>query len=717
MLEQTDTPLKKRHRPRPLNHNLRRASQPASLAAHVAQFNRTQNRSAEHISSDSDQDILSSFTSSSPSLTRRRQRFDNSSSGSSSSSRSNSDTESDDEWWTTGNPRIAKGKHREVNLEYLDLSVSLPFTIAMMRDNLLSYLATLEEHAKAIAARVKSQPSSPTTRTPPSSSSQHTESLLHPFYAQLDALREDLRRLALLFPSAPMPSPSTTLTSSQAALVAKSQSLAAILTDRINEHRPGLAAALLAAHPRRLVTMASGADVSAVAANTLAKVQGRCDSLHEMYATITLRDCWEEGKTRWSSNKDYWSSAVSNVPSSVSAAAAAAASVPSWDSIMASVKESSVKAGEVVRHSMHEAEAVLYQRASELANEGSRLISYTDLPHLWRNNEHILSGYRFIPLQNWGTLLKSTFQLHNETVNIHSHIAGALIVLPLFWPSKGLDEHTTWADRLVQTIYLVAAMKCLVSSVFWHIFSGCSDAKWFERAACVDYSGVALLVAASVWTTIYNEFYCQPNLAMLYSLSTLVVGIVGALVPWASWFNERQNKSWRIVVFLTMCFTSLAPFGHAVFEHGLHKTLSFLSPIIPSLMCYIIGLCFYATNWPERAWPGRFDLFLHAHQIWHVSIVMAILFHYRAALQFHANRFEFSCTYNPLTESAGASLLPDLQIPAATALLRAAGGLHGVEGLQRADEKVHGWRIVMGSLGGGAVGRLWEVGREWLQRW
>ncbi|CAO1613857.1 unnamed protein product [Parajaminaea phylloscopi] len=685
-------PLRRRHPPRPTRHNRRRASQPASLLAHVAACDRA--LGSDQVTSDSDSSPSQASTPCSDSL-------------------HGSDTETDSDEERSRQNSLARSKAPDNSLEYLDLSMSLPFTVAMMRNSLLSYLAALEDQARAIGGRLTAHGAA--TEAPTASSvgapvRPADPSVLAAFYGQIDALREDLRRLALLFPSPPvsLPSPSATFNSSQAMLVAKSQALAAdwdrfsaALSDRIGGHKPAFAATLLAADPRRLLAASEGARVPVIATAMLSKVQSRFDSLHDTYAAVTLRDCWYEGKTRWSS-------AVAGMPTSVTAAAAAAA--PSWDSFVTSVRESSTKASEAVRHSVLEAETALYNRACELANEGSRLIQYTDLPHLWRNNEHILSGYRFIPLENWGALLRSTFQLHNETINIHSHLAGAVIVLPLFWPSKGLDEHTTWADRLVQTIYLVAAMKCLVSSVVWHIFSGCASAKWFERAACVDYSGVALLVAASVWTTIYNEFYCQPNLALLYSLSTLVVGVVGAIVPWAAWFNERQNKGLRISVFLAMCFTGLAPFAHAVFEHGFYKTLSFLSPILPSILCYIVGLIFYASNWPERAWPGRFDIFLHAHQIWHVAIVLAILFHYKAALQFHANRFDFSCAYNPLQ----ASLQPE---PAADHLLRAVGGLHGVQGLQRADETVHGWRIVMGSLGGGMVGRVWEAGRVWIQQW
>lgn len=241
-------------------------------------------------------------------------------------------------------------------------------------------------------------------------------------------------------------------------------------------------------------------------------------------------------------------------------------------------------------------------------------------------SEHILSGYRFIPFQEWPTLIKSTFELHNETWNIQTHLWGILIVLPLFWPSKGLDPDTTPMDRLVQTLYLCAAIKCLALSVSWHVMAGCSDIHIFEGFACCDFVGIAWLIAASVWTLVYNAFYCQPNLAFFYSSTTFVVGLVGAILPWAKWFNTREAKPYRIATFLTMCFTALAPFTHAAFEHGFVKSFVFFSPIIPSLAFYVGGLVFYALQWPEKRWPGKYDLGANSHVIWHVSFRFFLCF-------------------------------------------------------------------------------------------
>lgn len=44
------------------------------------------------------------------------------------------------------------------------------------------------------------------------------------------------------------------------------------------------------------------------------------------------------------------------------------------------------------------------------------------------------------------------------------------------------------------------------------------------------------------------------------------------------------------------------------------------------------GAGFYAGRIPERWLPGRFDVWLHGHQIFHVLIVVAAFVHYRAVM-------------------------------------------------------------------------------------
>lgn len=673
---------------------------------------------------------------------------------------------SDDDW----DPSLFRQHHQPLtSLEYLDLPASLPYSIVSLRAQLLSYLTELEVRARSFySERISgsastsaiddgSQSSAVASTSATTIDGQDSDakaawidSHSAAFFQQLEAMREDLRRLVALLPAYPA--------SASSALASRSQSLAhdwdrlsssfalpISLGNGLRERLPRLPsstdAARLRAELPALPAMPSLPQFDLDFASVLeplstqlpsqayalaAKIQARLESIQESVRNMAWRDALqsaaEDGNS--ASLAQRFEAKISDLSARSRSRANSIAS----------------RAG----HAVQEAEEKLYQIAKDLARNGQELIHYEHLPAFFRNNEHILSGYRFIPVENWQALLRSTFQIHNETGNIHTHLWGLAAIVPLFWPSKGLDDQTTPMDRLVQTVYLLAAAKCLTLSVSWHVMAGCSDRKWFERFACVDYTGIAWLVAASIWTTVYNCFYCQPNLALFYSFTTLVVGLAGAILPWAEWFNKRENKMLRIAVFLTMCATALAPFTHAAFEHGLAKTMAFFSPIFPSLAFYIGGLVFYATQFPESWAPGRFDTWGHSHQLWHIGIVLAIVFHYRAALVFHANRFEFSCAVPGANTAAGVGA-SDPSSAATTVLQQAlgllawtrpwsatgkaatkmtqpidsifakVGGMEGIIGLARADDQILQWRRLLGKMGNGAVGRGWDALVDWAQ--
>ena len=52
--------------------------------------------------------------------------------------------------------------------------------------------------------------------------------------------------------------------------------------------------------------------------------------------------------------------------------------------------------------------------------------SHTDAPDYMRHNRHIKKGYR-INFNTYWKLLKSLFMIHNETINVWTHLIGMLI--------------------------------------------------------------------------------------------------------------------------------------------------------------------------------------------------------------------------------------------------------------------------------------------------
>jgi adiponectin receptor len=98
-------------------------------------------------------------------------------------------------------------------------------------------------------------------------------------------------------------------------------------------------------------------------------------------------------------------------------------------------------------------------------------------------------------------------------------------------------------------------------------------------------------------------------------------------------------RVYRTALFTALGGSGLFPMMHLVIKQGFMYTryaASFDYVICMGLM-YVLGGCLYASRIPERWFPGKFDLWLHSHQIFHLLVVGAALVHYKgtmAALKF-----------------------------------------------------------------------------------
>ncbi|KAJ8121077.1 hypothetical protein ONZ43_g2382 [Nemania bipapillata] len=251
------------------------------------------------------------------------------------------------------------------------------------------------------------------------------------------------------------------------------------------------------------------------------------------------------------------------------------------------------------------------------------LLKYEELPVPWRINPHILKGYRFSDSKI--ECVRSMFGVSNETVNIWSHALGFFVVLSVafyFYPTSADFSLYTKTDMFIAAVFFFAACKCLVCSTIWHTMNCVADQTLMERFACIDYTGISLLIAASIMTTEYTAFYCEPVSRWAYMSATAVLGIAG--------------------FFIGLAATGFMPILQIIFTRGLSWAYEFYldSNLVKSLSVYVLGACVYASKVPERWFPGAFDFFGNAHNLWHMAVLGGIIYHYIAMLQFFSGAFE-----------------------------------------------------------------------------
>lgn len=302
--------------------------------------------------------------------------------------------------------------------------------------------------------------------------------------------------------------------------------------------------------------------------------------------------------------------------------------------------EQAKRAKELLKESIAQA----LQRAKE-----SRLICYEDLPHPWRGNPHILRGYRFT--ESKIECITSAFQPSNETVNIWTHLIGFFVVLAVafhFYPTSSIFTMSSKWDILIAAAFFVAACKCLVCSVMWHTMNSISDDILMERFACVDYTGISFLVAASIMSSEWTAFYCEPVSRAVYMTLTGVLGLLGSILPWRPAFNRADMQWFRVAFYVTLAATGFAPAVQLTLARGSAWSYYFYAPIFKSVLVYLLGAIVYALRIPEKWFPGLFDYCGGSHNIWHIAVLGGILFHYTAMMQFFNGAFrraaEGGCT-------------------------------------------------------------------------
>ncbi|KAJ2891392.1 putative hemolysin-iii family protein [Zalerion maritima] len=279
------------------------------------------------------------------------------------------------------------------------------------------------------------------------------------------------------------------------------------------------------------------------------------------------------------------------------------------------------------------------ERAVERARERG-LIRYDDLPDPWRINKHIQKGYRFC--ESKAECVWSAFGISNESVNIWTHMVGFVLVMSIafyFYPTSINFHLSSKADVLVAAVFFFAACQCLACSTIWHTMNAVADVDMISIFACVDYTGISLLIAASIMTTEYTAFYCEPVSRWLYMVTTAVLGIGGVILPWHPKFNG-QHMAWaRVAFFVGLGATGFLPMLQISLSRGPGWVWEFYAPIGKSLFVYLAGAFVYASKIPERWWPGVFDYVGGSHNLWHMAVLGGILFHYSAMQQFFANAF------------------------------------------------------------------------------
>ncbi len=289
---------------------------------------------------------------------------------------------------------------------------------------------------------------------------------------------------------------------------------------------------------------------------------------------------------------------------------------------------------------------------TEDAIETRLTVLWHELQPWQQDNHYILRGYR--PASNsYYRSATSLGYLHNETVNIYTHLLGALgalsagvkiylNVLHLWEPQQQQQQHHSphpyrhehryaqadAGDVVGFACFFGGAAACLGMSATYHLLSNHSHAvaRWGNA---LDYLGIVALIWGSFVPSIYYGFRDEVVLAKTYWSMITVIGFGCAVVSVRDKFRTPAWRPFRAGMFVTMGLSAVLPVCHGLWLYGVHELENRigLSWLVLQGALYVSGAAIYAARIPEKWKPGHFDIIGSSHQIFHVLVLLAAFSH------------------------------------------------------------------------------------------
>jgi len=258
------------------------------------------------------------------------------------------------------------------------------------------------------------------------------------------------------------------------------------------------------------------------------------------------------------------------------------------------------------------------------------LLQWNDLPSWQKDNEFIISGYR----QASGSFresLNSLQHIHNEVVNIYSHLLGAVLfaALPIYVCVKVRNHAIVQVGDIIGfAAFFFGATLCFFLSASFHIMSNRSEkvaAHWNQ----LDYLGIVILIWGSIVPSVYYGFYCDPNLQKLYGTLVSVQAAVCTIATLTPKFRCPTFRVCRTVMYASLGLSAMAFITHGVIIHGweIQNHRMSLTYLLITAMLNLLGAAIYTARIPERWCRLRYDIYGSSHQIFHFIVLFAGLIH------------------------------------------------------------------------------------------
>ncbi|MCJ1312303.1 hypothetical protein MMC25_005977 [Agyrium rufum] len=267
------------------------------------------------------------------------------------------------------------------------------------------------------------------------------------------------------------------------------------------------------------------------------------------------------------------------------------------------------------------------------ATKKNGLINYNELEEWQKDNEYVLTSYR-PPSFSYYLSFLSLIYIHNDTVNIYSHLIGSTI----FFVSPFYVYHelsgpryasATWADLVVWSTFFFGVAICFALSATFHIVQNHSP-KTNIFGNQLDYLGIVILMWGSTLPSIHYGFHCHPALQALYTCNVSLFATLCIYATFHPSFRSPRLRPYRALMYACLGLSAISFVVHGWLKVGWEEINARMSVDWMGVMAVLnlSGAVLYAARWPEKMFPGTFDVWGASHQWLHVLVIGAGIAHW-----------------------------------------------------------------------------------------
>ncbi|KAJ3494919.1 hypothetical protein NLG97_g3764 [Lecanicillium saksenae] len=256
------------------------------------------------------------------------------------------------------------------------------------------------------------------------------------------------------------------------------------------------------------------------------------------------------------------------------------------------------------------------------------LLPLHDMPEWFQeeSNQWILHSYRPIS----GSIrasFRSWWYVHNETVNIYTHLIPAVIFLFGEWfilqNLATKYPRITSLDFVAFSSFIVTASICYGISALYHTLANHSYAV-DHLCHRLDMLGIGIFIIGDIVLGVYLIFRCETILRNIYWSMIVVLGALTIVTNIHPKLQGHRYRFMRAMAFVATVLSVAAPLIHGlkIFGLDLMNKKAFSYTMVAKLGCLLSGTTVYAMRIPERWWPGKFDM-CNSHSFMHMFVVSA----------------------------------------------------------------------------------------------